>query len=81
MIYTVTLNPALDRFIVFEQVLTEDTTRIFSEKAYAAGKKRMLSSALTKSGLELRIVIEKAIKDHVITNSEYEEIVRVVYGY
>ena len=36
---------------------------------------------LTKSGLELRIVIEKAIKDHVITNSEYEEIVSVVYGY
>jgi hypothetical protein len=32
---------------------------------------------LTKSGLELRIVIEKAIKDHVITNSEYEEIMRV----
>ena len=32
---------------------------------------------LTKSGIELRIVIEKAIKDHVITNSEYEEIMRV----
>jgi len=36
---------------------------------------------LTKPGMELRIVIEKAIKDHVITNSEYEEIVRVAYGY
>ena len=32
---------------------------------------------LTKSGLELRDVIEKAIKDHIITNSEYEEIMRV----
>jgi hypothetical protein len=32
---------------------------------------------LTKSGLELRIVIERAIKDHVITNSEYEKIMRV----
>ncbi len=32
---------------------------------------------LTKSGLELRDVIEKAIKDHVITNSEYEEIMRL----
>ena len=32
---------------------------------------------LTKSGLELRDVIEKAIKDHVITNSQYEEIMRV----
>ena len=29
---------------------------------------------LTKSGLELKEVIEKAMKDHVITNSEYEDI-------
>jgi hypothetical protein len=27
--------------------------------------------------MELRIVIENAIKDHVITNSQYEEIMRV----
>jgi hypothetical protein len=32
---------------------------------------------LTKSGIELRDVIGKAIKDHVITDSEYEEIMRV----
>lgn len=32
---------------------------------------------LTKSGLELKEVIEKAIKNHVITNSEYVEIMRV----
>jgi hypothetical protein len=32
---------------------------------------------LTKSGLELKDVIEKAIKDYVITNSEYEEIMKV----
>ena len=32
---------------------------------------------LTKSGLELRDVIEKAINDLVITNSEYEEIMKV----
>jgi hypothetical protein len=32
---------------------------------------------LTKSGLELKEVIEKAIKDHIITNSEYEEIMKV----
>ena len=32
---------------------------------------------LTKSGLELKEVIEKAMKDHVITNSEYEEIMAV----
>jgi hypothetical protein len=32
---------------------------------------------LTKSGLELKDVIEKAMKDCVITNSEYEEIMKV----
>ena len=32
---------------------------------------------LTKSGLELRDVIENAIKDCVITDSEYEEIMKV----
>ena len=32
---------------------------------------------LTKSGLELKEVIEKAIQDCVITNSEYEEIMKI----
>ena len=32
---------------------------------------------LTKSGLELKDVIEKAIKDQVITSGEYEEIMMV----
>jgi methionine salvage enolase-phosphatase E1 len=32
---------------------------------------------LTKSGLELKEVIEKAMKNHAITNSEYEEIMKV----
>jgi len=32
---------------------------------------------LSKSGLELKEVIEKAMKDHVITNSEYDEIMKV----
>ncbi len=32
---------------------------------------------LTQSGLELKEVIEKAISDHVITNSEYVEIMKV----
>ena len=32
---------------------------------------------LTKSGLELKEVIEKVMKDHVITNNEYEEIMKV----
>ena len=38
MIYTVTLNPALDRYIVVENLFTEDTVRMQSEKYYAAGK-------------------------------------------
>ena len=38
MIYTVTINPALDRFIVVEHLLAEDNTRILSETPYAAGK-------------------------------------------
>ena len=32
---------------------------------------------LTKSGIELKDVIEKAIKDCVITNTEYEEIMKM----
>lgn len=38
MIYTVTLNPALDRAITVEHLLRDDTTRVISEKHYAAGK-------------------------------------------
>jgi len=38
MIYTVTLNPALDRAIVVENLMEEDTTRIIQETFYAAGK-------------------------------------------
>lgn len=32
---------------------------------------------LTKSGIELKDVIEKAIKDCVITNTEYEGIMKI----
>lgn len=32
--------------------------------------------SLTKSGIELKEVIEKAISDGVITNSEYKEILK-----
>ena len=32
---------------------------------------------LTKSGIEIKEVIEMAIKDHVITNSEYDEIMKM----
>ena len=50
MIYTVTLNPALDRFIVIEQLLAEDTTRILSETAYAAGKGINVSRVIRELG-------------------------------
>lgn len=32
---------------------------------------------LTKSGMELKDVMEKAIQDCMITNSEYEEVMKV----
>ena len=57
MIYTITLNPALDRFIVVEQLLTEDTTRILSETAYAAGKGINVSRG--RKGLLLSSVKQK----------------------
>ena len=38
MIYTITLNPALDRNLIVKELLGDDTTRIVSEKLYAAGK-------------------------------------------
>ena len=50
MIYTVTLNSALDRFIVVEQLLKEDTTRILSETAYAAGKGINVSRVIRELG-------------------------------
>jgi len=52
MIYTVTLNPALDRLIVVEQLLTEDTTRILSETPYAAGKGINVSRVIRELGGE-----------------------------
>ena len=50
MIYTVTLNPALDRFIVVGQLLKEDTTRIQSETSYAAGKGIDVSRVIRELG-------------------------------
>ena len=50
MIFTVTINPALDRFIVVEQLLAEDTTRILSETPYAAGKGIDVSRVIRELG-------------------------------
>jgi 6-phosphofructokinase 2 len=38
MIYTVTLNPALDRFLEVQELRNDDANRIESEKSYAGGK-------------------------------------------
>ena len=38
MIYTVMLNPALDRTIEIEKLMDEDTIRIITETFYAGGE-------------------------------------------
>ena len=50
MIYTVTLNPALDRAIVVERLMEEDTTRVYSETFYAAGKGIDVSRVIRELG-------------------------------
>ena len=50
MIYTVTLNPALDRAIVVDRLLPEDTTRVESETHYAAGKGIDVSRVIRELG-------------------------------
>jgi 6-phosphofructokinase 2 len=50
MIYTATLNPALDRAITVERLLEEDTTRVLSETHYAAGKGIDVSRVIRELG-------------------------------
>jgi 6-phosphofructokinase 2 len=50
MIYTITLNPALDRAIVVERLMKEDTTRVHSETSYAAGKGIDVSRVIRELG-------------------------------
>ncbi len=52
MIYTVTLNPALDRAIVVERLLEFDTTRVLCENLYAAGKGIDVSRVIRELGGE-----------------------------
>lgn len=50
MIYTVTLNPALDRYLAVEKLLLEDTTRVMNETVYAAGKGIDVSRVIRELG-------------------------------
>ena len=50
MIYTVTLNPALDRAIVVDRLLDDDTTRVLYEERYAAGKGIDVSRVIRELG-------------------------------
>jgi 6-phosphofructokinase 2 len=50
MIYTVTLNPALDRAIFVERLMEEDTIRVYSETFYAAGKGIDVSRVIRELG-------------------------------
>lgn len=50
MIYTVTLNPALDRALMVESLLADDTTRIHGETVYAAGKGIDVSRVIRELG-------------------------------
>ena len=50
MIYTVTLNPALDRTVLVDRLIEDDTTRILSERYYAGGKGIDVSRVIRELG-------------------------------
>ncbi len=51
MIYTITLNPALDRTLWVERIRADDSNRIKKEERYAGGKGIDVSRVLTMLGV------------------------------
>ena len=51
MIYTITLNPALDRTIWINAIMPDDCNRIENEQMYAGGKGIDVSKVLTSFGV------------------------------
>jgi 6-phosphofructokinase 2 len=52
MIYTITLNPALDRTIWIERIRDDVSNRILEEKSYAGGKSVDVSKVLKNFGMD-----------------------------
>ncbi|HUM82136.1 MAG TPA: 1-phosphofructokinase, partial [Methanothrix sp.] len=52
MIYTITLNPALDRTLWIEKVRDDVSNRILEEKSFAGGKSVDVSKVLKNLGQE-----------------------------
>ncbi|MFH0808856.1 MAG: 1-phosphofructokinase [Pseudomonadota bacterium] len=50
MIYTLTLNPALDRTLTVEKLIPDETIRVLSEERYAAGKGIDVSRVIKELG-------------------------------
>jgi len=51
MIYTITLNPALDRTLWIEQIKPDDSNRIEKEERFAGGKGIDVSRVLKTLGI------------------------------
>lgn len=52
MVYTITLNPALDRTLWVQKIETDDSNRIEREERYAGGKGIDVSRVLTTLGVD-----------------------------
>ncbi|HPE63972.1 MAG TPA: 1-phosphofructokinase, partial [Methanothrix sp.] len=52
MIYTITLNPALDRTLWINEIREDVSNRIIREESYAGGKGIDVSKVLTALGVE-----------------------------